>query len=356
MAQQYTSKERVEALFARQEADRIPVILGLTVQLARQAGLDFNEARLDPEKAWKTFVFSEKLVPTDMPRVPASPYLPDVMQARQESVLGPEAQEQKRFANKAALDTFRYRPPKENRAYSVFLSMARRAVETFPDRPIFADLGGPWSIAADLRGIEQLIYDTVDDPEFVHRVMRVTTRLSLERALAMAETGVYVRIGDPSAGCSLISPRIYREFVKPYHRDQLFARLRSETHTRIGLHICGYVDPIMEDLLDLAIDWFEIDALSSLEKMVSLSQGKIVLRGQMPSEVLIDGTEDTIANEVKRCVDTAASRNPFMVGPGCSVPFTASLENIKHFVAAAHRYGSYDYINATRRGGPQADA
>jgi len=279
-----------------------------------------------------------------MPRVPGSPYLPDVIQARQEGTIAPEGGRQYRFADKSAVDTFTYRPPKENRAYATFLDMARRAIATLPDRAIFGDLGGPWSIAAELRGVEPIIFDTVDDPEFVHKAMKVCTQLALDRALAMAETGVNVRIGDPSAGCSLISPKIYREFVKPYH-EQLFNHLRQASGVRLGLHMCGYVDPIMEDLVSLPIDWFELDAPSSLERMASLSQGKIVIRGQIPPEIFTEGTRETIDKEVKRCVDTAARRNPFMLAPGCAVPYNAPLENIKYFLEAAHKYGSYDYID-----------
>jgi uroporphyrinogen decarboxylase len=344
MVKEYTGKERIEAIFQRERADRIPVILGLTIHLAQSAGYNFNEARLEPEKAWQIFLHTEEILPTDMPRVPGSPYLPDVIQARQEGTIAPEGGRKRRFDDKSTVDSFSYRPPKENRAYATFLEMARRANSTLTDRAIFGDLGGPWSIAAELRGIEPIIFDTVDDPEFVHKAMKVSTQLALDRAVAMAETGVNVRIGDPSAGCSLISPKIYREFVKPYH-EQLFNSLRQETHVHIGLHMCGYVDPIMEDLVSLPIDWLEIDAPSSLEKMVSTSQGKIVIRGQIPTEVFNEGTKETIYKEVKRCVDTAARKNPFMLGPGCSVPYTAPLENIKHFLDAAHKYGSYDYID-----------
>ena len=117
MAAGYTGKERVEAVFQREKTDRIPVILGLTVQLARQAGYELNEARLDPEKSWKTFLFSEEMFPTDMPRVPANPYLPDVIQNRQEGTLAPDKGRQYRLADKENLKTFHYRPPKENRAY-----------------------------------------------------------------------------------------------------------------------------------------------------------------------------------------------------------------------------------------------
>ncbi|MFC2060171.1 uroporphyrinogen decarboxylase family protein, partial [Chloroflexota bacterium] len=202
---------------------------------------------------------------------------------------------------------------------------------------------GPWTTAGTLRGVEQLIYDTNDDPQFVRELMQVATDICIDRALAMAETGVYPRITDPSAGCSLISPKVYRGFVKPYY-EQIFGRLRQDTNTRLGLHICGYVDPIMEDIVSLPIDWFELDALSSLEKMVSLSRGKVVIRGQVAAEVFAEGTREMIDEEVKRCVDTTARTNPFMLAPGCSVPYNTPVENIRYFLDAAHRYGSSDYI------------
>ena len=346
MAKQYTGKERVEAVFHREQADRIPVIpTALSFEIASKAGYRLNEIKLDPEKAWKTFLFAEEIIPGDMIGVPANPYSPDVVQARQEGTIAPEAGRERRLANKDSLDTFHYRPPKENRAFATFMEMAQRTLTTFPDRAVVALIGGPWSIAAELRGVEQLIYDTVDDAQFVRNLMQVTTQLSLDRALALAETGVYLLIADPSASCSLISPKIYREFVKLYH-ERLLSHLHDNTDTRIGLHMCGYVDPIMEDLLSHPIDWFELDALSSLERMVSLSQDKVVIRGHMPAEIFVEGTKEEIYAEVKRCVDTAARSNAFMLAPGCSIPFNAPVEKIKFFLEAAHKYGSYDYIGS----------
>jgi len=264
---------------------------------------------------------------------------------RQETNLPPEERGKHRLEDKSSLDSFHPRPAKENRAYANYLDMARRTISELPDRAAFAEVGGgPWSIAGQLWGIESLIFDTVDDPQFVHELMRVTTGICLGRSLAMAETGVFIRVGDPSAGCSLISPKIYREFVKPYH-EEIFNRLRRDANTRVGLHICGYVDPIMEDIISLPIDWFELDALSSLEKMASLSEGKIVIRGQMPAEVFLEGTREEIEREAKRCVDFGAKANPFMLAPGCSIPYNSPVENIKYFLEAAYKYGSYDYIN-----------
>ncbi|MFC1974635.1 hypothetical protein ACFLVA_01315 [Chloroflexota bacterium] len=47
--------------------------------------------------------------------------------------------------------------------------------------------------------------------------------------------------------------------------------------------------------------------------MASLSQGKPVIREHTPAEVFVEGTKEKIEEEVKRCVDTAARNNPFIL-------------------------------------------
>ncbi len=70
----------------------------------------------------------------------------------------------------------------------------------------------PWTVAVQMRGMEQLIYDTFDDPDFIHAVMRFCTDYTKvlgaavvdaidERCTALVAT-------EPSSGCSVTSPRI----------------------------------------------------------------------------------------------------------------------------------------------------
>ena len=75
-----------------------------------------------------------------------------------------------------------------------------------------------------------------------------------------------------------------------------------------------------------------------------------LIEGQIPKlqELVQTALNDGMDAEVNRCVDTAGQTNPLMLGPGCSIPYTAPLEKIKIFLEAAHMYGSYDYINCGR--------
>jgi len=121
--------------------------------------------------------------------------------------------------NKANLEGMKFRDPRENKTYRPYLDMVGRVKDMFPDFPAMAMAPGVWSNAAELRGPETFILDTADDPDFVHNLLRFMTDLAKARGEALGEMGTdMVIFGDPSAGCSLISPKIYQEFVKPYHK------------------------------------------------------------------------------------------------------------------------------------------
>ena len=75
---------------------------------------------------------------------------------------------------------------------------------------------GPWNIAMHLRGTEALLLDTFSDPAFVHDLMKFSTEVVRTMGDALIEAGFSPSLGEAAASCSLISPQIYREFIKPY--------------------------------------------------------------------------------------------------------------------------------------------
>ncbi len=51
----------------------------------------------------------------------------------------------------------------------------------------------------------------------------------------------------------LISPTMYREFVKPYHQ-KIWRRARELTQARILLHCCGAIRPLLADFVEAGLD------------------------------------------------------------------------------------------------------
>jgi uroporphyrinogen decarboxylase len=203
-------------------------------------------------------------------------------------------------------------------------------------------IGGPWSFALELRGANEAMQDIYDDKPFLHDLMHYTTETVIARCLAAMEIGVFPFVGDPSAGMSLISPDVYREHVLPYHK-----RVVDAIHAkggRIAFHICGHVDPIFEDLIDLAPDGLSIDAPSSLEKLFELGRGKITVIGNVDPILFIEGTGEQLQAEARKCLEIAQGEAKYIIGPGCQIPLQAKLDNIRDFTEACHAYGKFEFF------------
>lgn len=138
---------------------------------------------------------------------------------------------------------------------------------------------------------------------------------------------------------SLISPAVYREHVLPYHQ-----KIVEAVHDKgggVSFHICGYVDPIFQDLIDLGIDGLSIDGPSSLEKLFELGRGKTTIIGNIDPMLFVEGTPDQLDEEARKCLDIAQGEARYVIGPGCQIPLQANLDNIKAFTQACHKYGAF---------------
>jgi len=201
---------------------------------------------------------------------------------------------------------------------------------------------GPILDAVRLTGLEDWIANTVENPDFIHKEMRLTTDATKDRALEIIKNTdlLILVVADTFASISNISPKIYKEFVFNYEME-LFQDLQKEAGDSkiIGLHICGFIDPIMEDIAQLPLDWIELDGPSSLEKLFDATKGKIMIRGNVGGEIFSEGTKDQIYESVKNCIDIASGSPKYILSTGCQIPLNAPLDQVRHFIDAAKQYG-----------------
>jgi len=347
-----TSRERVEAVFRGEYLDRVPVYTNcfLTEYITEKLGLSRMEVLTEPEKEFQAFKQAQEEFPSDLLRVPGDPLSPEGEEARRELKMGPDTRPAgPLLKDRETLEKLknRVRDPRENRKYRPYLEMTTRLKDMYPDCSVMALAPGPWSNAATLRGPETFLYDTVDNPDFVNDILEFTTQLAIKRADALREYGADMLVlGDPSAGCSFISPKIYKEFVKPSH-NKIAEHFKEYPNARVGIHICGYTDPIMEEIATLPLDWFEIDSPSSLEKMKILAQNKMAVKGNVSTEVFFEGTEEEMEASVKKCIDIGSPGGYYIFSPGCRIPWNMKPENMRVFLQTAHEYGSAENIKET---------
>src|ERR1035438_1478377 len=126
-------------------------------------------------------------------------------------------EEEALFADKSALGRTKPEPLSggrmEDRIRGIELLRQRAGDELFVEGWV----EGPCAEAADLRGINRLMLDFGDDPQFVHELFGFTVETAIRFADEQIKAGADI-IGIGDAAASLVGPRIYKEFVLPWEK------------------------------------------------------------------------------------------------------------------------------------------
>ena len=159
-----------------------------------------------------------------------------------------------------------------------------------------------------LRGMENALFDFFDYPEEVHRLYSRLTeyyiRLMQRAKTEIGADGFFLSDDLGSQKAPLVSPYIFREFLKPYYIRLVKAAHEMGVH--IWLHTCGNVTPFMEDFIEIGFDVLHpiqkrcMDA----EAIAKKYGGRIcILAGFDVQRVIPYGTEEEVRAEVRWLVD-----------------------------------------------------
>ncbi len=338
-----TGIERVKAAFKRTKPDRVPcypIVSGLAAKMIGESPRtyysDFRkladaQLALYEELRQDVVVLMADLF-LEVEAMGAQVEFPDDDMPRLRSyLLG---------RDKGGLSSLKRPDPAKSGRLPAYSEACKKVSGTVKDSAIGGVLCGPWTLAVNLRGAENLIVDTATDPEFVHELMRFTVAIAKETGAAVAGAGVGLSFSEAPASCSLISPKIFKEFVLPYDRE-VVAHFREK---RIGLtlHICGFIDPILDQIVATGAAAVSMDQPSSLEKMLAAAHGKTVTIGNVSTGVFVDGTRQDIENEIKRCLAVGKAREGYILATGCEISIRGDLEKVKYFCQQAAELGKIE--------------
>jgi len=201
--------------------------------------------------------------------------------------------------------------------------------------PILGWCEGPIAEASDLRGINQICLDLIDEPEFVEELMDICVENAIAFASEQIKAGAdFMGVGDAAA--SLIGPRVYEEYVLPREK-KLFDAIHS-MGARVKLHICGNITPMLDLLPLTGADIIDIDWMVDFEEAIRKFGGRASVCGNFdPVKILLQGNQEDVWRSVKDCLDVSDDRT--FISAGCEVPKFTSPENLKAVYEALKHYG-----------------
>ena len=240
--------------------------------------------------------------------------------------------------NSADLAKLKVPDPKKDGRIPYYIEVCQRVAEKVrKTATVGVGQCGPWNLAMHLRGAEQMLVEDVMEPDFVHELMRFTTEVVRAVGDAFIDAGFMPSLGEAYASCSLISPQIYRDFIKPYHTE--LVQYWKAKKAPLSMHICGFIDPMMEDVLETGVNFFSLDGPSSLKKMVDLTRGKVTVMGNVPTPLYAQGKPEEMEAAIDACLEIAAEGSGYILCSGCEIPFNSTEDRIDHYFDYGKRAG-----------------
>lgn len=210
---------------------------------------------------------------------------------------------------------------------------------------LFGKQGGCWQDACELYGVENLIYATYDDPDWVHAFLKIL----LEQKLRYIQDNLpglpfdLIETGGGASSNTVISPDIHREFCLPY--DQAEHDALHALGYKTVYHTCGGMTKIGELIVENHCDVSEtlspggvggdITTDEDATRLYGVLHPHVGLIGGMDQfNILGKGSPEEIRREVRRLFALFGQDGGYICS-ACDHFFDAPPENLAIFAEAA---------------------
>jgi len=350
-----TSLQRLGCLFTGQNPDRMPLYIILDEEwCAHYIGYRINEEfASNPKKLAHAALVGCDRLKSDFCDAFLDCYVigPDAMGAKvyfpEDSlpeIIDPPVK------SPADLAKLRIPDPHKDGRLPVALELVQICKEKIGDVvPILASICGPFSWAANLRGIYDYLADLKRNPKFAHDLLDICTEACKEVIKAYLDIGVMPFLADATASTYLISPRQVEEYALASY-EKLMADLGPNTFSGIGWS--EYETQVQAFQKVPALRAFGINNYRYCQNdagavEAEVLEGKRLARqhgvNYLPSlwgRWVAGHTPQEIEAEVERVIGLAGPEWPFMVGLW-SVPVGCPIENVDAYIRAAIKYGTF---------------
>ena len=220
----------------------------------------------------------------------------------------------------------------------ICLDTIRKASELISDRPIFAGIIGPFSLAARLFDVSEIMFSCYDEPETVHTVLKKATKFLIEYAKAFKASGADgIVMAEPVSG--LLSPNLEAEFSAPYVRE-LVSAVQDEEFAVI-YHNCGdNVPHMLESIASTGAMAYHFGNSVDIERdiILRLPESVTVMGNVDPVGVFRMGTPETVRRDTFGLLERCEKYPNFVISSGCDIPPMTPWENIDAFFSAVDEF------------------
>lgn len=228
-------------------------------------------------------------------------------------------------------------PTVEGGRTAIYVDAIKKATEIITDRPILAGMIGPFSLAARLFDVSEIMMDCYDEPDMVATVLEKSTDFLIEYAKAFKSAGANgIVIAEPVAG--LLSPSLEAEFSSPYVKEIVDAV--QDDGFIVIYHNCGDNTPYMtESFVSFGAAAYHFGNAVDMKEMLDKMPSDVAVMGNVdPAAVLRMGTPEAVRRATLDVMERCSPYPNFVISTGCDVPPMTPWENVDAFFGAVREY------------------
>lgn len=200
---------------------------------------------------------------------------------------------------------------------------------------------GPFGVAGDLMGQDELFLAVYERPGFVRELLRIVTdKLIAYLDFCWEEEQLpapkdFAWTDDLAVS---LPADVYRDLVLPFEK-----RLRFHFDGYVSLHMCGATDHLLRTFVDdLQINEFQgFGYQVDLKHLAGIMGGRVVLLGNVNPMLIHSGTPEEVRKATRTVIETLGPCKGLIIQDGNNIPPGSPLENINAMMEAAEIYGGY---------------
>ena len=219
----------------------------------------------------------------------------------------------------------------------IYIDAIEKSVQLIKDRPVFAGVIGPFSLAGRLMDVSEAMIYCYDEPDMVHTVLEKVSDFLIKYINAYKAVGANgVLMAEPLAG--LLSPALEEEFSSTYVK-KIVQATQSDDFI-VGYHNCG--NCTVQQIASIAQNGCRMlhfgNAIDMTEMVQKIPENILVMGNVDPAGEFRNGTPESVKAKTIELLKTCGSYQNYMPSSGCDIPPLSSWDNIQAFFDGIREY------------------
>ena len=228
-------------------------------------------------------------------------------------------------------------PPVGAGRTGVYVDAVKKACVCIQDRPIFAGVIGPFSLAGQLMDVAEAMVNCYTELEMVHCVLEKATAFLIQYVEAYKKSRRKRRCYGGAVGGAVAAGACSEIF------KSICAGNRAKTQDTDFLviyHNCGNnAIQMIDSILETGCGAYHFGNAVSMREMLGCIPQDIIVMGNVdPAVQFRNGTPESVKKETKRILRECAAYPNFVISSGCDIPPQSPWENIDAFFAVVEEF------------------